>query len=66
MPGYRKIDADKTILNNKGTAGFDEGMEKWVRDFVTEYNTAKQSPSHIQAIYKADDVHKHIAEACNA
>jgi hypothetical protein len=41
-------------------------MEKWVRDFVTEYNTAKQSPSHIQAIYEADEVNKHIAEACNA
>ncbi|KAJ5705768.1 hypothetical protein N7536_001457 [Penicillium majusculum] len=66
VPDYRKIDADQTISDNEDAAGFNEGMEQWMRKYVAVSNAARQSPSHIQVIYKADDVHKHIVEACSA
>ncbi|KAF7585363.1 hypothetical protein BBP40_011115 [Aspergillus hancockii] len=34
VPGYKKIDTDQTISNNKAKAGFDK-VEQWVRDYVT-------------------------------
>ncbi|KAF7157660.1 hypothetical protein CNMCM5623_002034 [Aspergillus felis] len=66
VPGYRKIDADRTISNNQGKAGFNDNVEKEVRGFVSKYNSAGKSESHVDAITKTEEIHKHLAEACKA
>ncbi|KAJ5941480.1 hypothetical protein N7516_001648 [Penicillium verrucosum] len=55
-----------TAIDKLNAKAKEEGKEQWVRKYVAVSNAARQSPSHIQAISKADDVHKHIAEACSA
>jgi hypothetical protein len=65
-PGYRKIDADQTISNSQGKAGFNDNVEKEVREYVSKYNSARQSKSHVEAIAKTQEIHKHLAEACKA
>ncbi|RHZ55469.1 hypothetical protein CDV55_101875 [Aspergillus turcosus] len=65
VPGYRKIDVDKTISDNKGKSGFDK-VEQKVRDYVSKYNSAGQSLSHVEAITETDGIHDHFAEACKA
>ncbi|KAJ6099839.1 hypothetical protein N7467_001374 [Penicillium canescens] len=60
------LDALKTHANARR---YDQAVKiaaDFEKNMVKGGSLAKQSPSHIQAIYKADDVHKHIAEACNA
>jgi hypothetical protein len=64
VPGYRKIDADQTISNNQGKAGFNNNVEKEVREYVSKYNSAGQSKSNVEAIAKTQEIHKHLAEAC--
>lgn len=66
VPGYRKIDADQTISNNQDKAGFNDKMEKTVREYVSKYNSAGTSKSHVEAIAKTEQMHKHLAEACKA
>ncbi|GFF29545.1 hypothetical protein IFM61606_10377 [Aspergillus udagawae] len=66
VPGYRKIDADQTISNNQDKAGFNDKMEKTVREYVSKYNSAGTSKSHVEAIAKTEQMHKHFAEACKA
>ncbi|KAE8385655.1 hypothetical protein BDV23DRAFT_190664 [Aspergillus alliaceus] len=63
VPGYKKIDADQTISDNKAKAGFDK-VEQWVRDYVTQFNSAGQSLSHVEAITQTQGMHDHLAEAC--
>jgi hypothetical protein len=65
VPGYRKIDTDRTISDNQGKAGFDK-VEEVVKKFVSDKNSAKESLGHVQAIVKTDDIHKHLAKACKA
>ncbi|QKX54055.1 uncharacterized protein TRUGW13939_01138 [Talaromyces rugulosus] len=65
VPGYRKIDVDRTISDNQGRAGFNK-VEEVVKNFVTKENSAKISLSHVQAIVKTDEIHEHLAEACKA
>lgn len=65
VPGYRKIDADKTISDNQGKQGFDK-VEQEVKDYVSKFNTAGQSLSHVEAITKTQGMHDHLAEACKA
>ncbi|KAJ5459059.1 hypothetical protein N7530_011003 [Penicillium desertorum] len=63
VPGYRKIDTDKTISENMDKVGFSK-MEKVVRDFVKKYNSAGTSLSHVEAIAQTQGMHDHLAEAC--
>jgi hypothetical protein len=65
VPGYRKIDTDRTVSDNQGKAGFDK-VEEVVKKFVSDKNSAKESLGHVQAIVKTDDIHKHLAKACKA
>ncbi|GIJ88327.1 hypothetical protein Asppvi_007247 [Aspergillus pseudoviridinutans] len=66
VPGYRKIDADRTISDNQGNAGFNDKVEKVVKEYVSKYNSAGLSKSHVESITKTEEVHKHLAEACKA
>lgn len=66
VPGYRKIDADRTVSDNQGNAGFNDKVEKEVREYVSKYNSAGLSKSHVESITKTEKVHKHLAEACKA
>ncbi|EEP79267.1 predicted protein [Uncinocarpus reesii 1704] len=63
VPGYRKIDAVQTISDNAGRAGFQK-IESDVRDYVTNFNSAGLSKSHVDAIVKTQDVHNHFAQVC--
>ncbi|KAE8372198.1 hypothetical protein BDV26DRAFT_298086 [Aspergillus bertholletiae] len=64
VPGYRKIDAERTIEVNKGAKSFQK-VEETVRNFVKEPNSsAGQSGKHAEAIYKTEGMHKHLAETC--
>ncbi|KAE8404903.1 hypothetical protein BDV37DRAFT_282436 [Aspergillus pseudonomiae] len=65
VPGYKKIDADQTISDNEGRVGFDK-IEQEVRDYVTNQNSGKESRSHVEAIFRAQGMHDHLAEACRA
>lgn len=63
VPGYRKIDTDKTIGENKNKAGFNK-VDQVILDFVKRENSAGTSLSHVDALLKTDDVHAHFAAAC--
>jgi hypothetical protein len=64
VPGYKKIDADQTINANQGSAGFNTKVEQEVRDYVTKFNSAGLALSHVEAITKTQDIHDHLALAC--
>lgn len=65
VPGYWKIDVDKTISDTKGKAGFDK-VEHEVRGYISKYNSAGQSLSYVKAITEMDSMHDHFAKACKA